>query len=206
MKGRWRWLDALEEYSIAFLMALTTLVIFLAVVHRYGSGLPVPYVQDWLLRLDLGWAQEFAIICAVWMAKIGAAYGVRTGIHVGVDLLTQKLHGTAQRVVVTISLLAGLVFCLIIAWFGARFVWENGLAYALLSALGRDTGAYFEGPVTPDLEWPTWAVYSIIPLGAALMGWRFFEVLNDFWRTGHLPRHEIAHVADLEGTSAQGRQ
>ena len=28
----------------------------------------------------------------VWMAKFGAAYGVRTGIHVGVDVLVNQLQ------------------------------------------------------------------------------------------------------------------
>ncbi len=28
----------------------------------------------------------------IWMAKFGAAYGVRTGIHVGVDVLINRLN------------------------------------------------------------------------------------------------------------------
>jgi C4-dicarboxylate transporter DctQ subunit len=28
----------------------------------------------------------------VWMAKFGAAYGVRTGIHVGVDVLINRMN------------------------------------------------------------------------------------------------------------------
>lgn len=29
----------------------------------------------------MSWAQELCIFMFVWMAKFGAAYGVRTGIH-----------------------------------------------------------------------------------------------------------------------------
>jgi len=43
----------------------------------------IPGLQDWLLSLDMGWAQELTIIMFVWMAKFGAAYGVRTGITSG---------------------------------------------------------------------------------------------------------------------------
>ena len=69
-------LDHLEEWLIAFLMAAATLVIFIAVVHRYASGFPVPVLQDLLLRIDTSWAQELTIYLFVWMAKFGAAYGV----------------------------------------------------------------------------------------------------------------------------------
>ena len=77
-------LDHLEEWLISLLMGAATLIIFVAVVHRYLSGFAVPDLQDWLLGLNFGWAQELCIIMFVWMAKFGAAYGVRTGIHVGV--------------------------------------------------------------------------------------------------------------------------
>jgi C4-dicarboxylate transporter DctQ subunit len=50
-------LDHLEEWLIAFLMAAATLVIFIAVVHRYASGFPLPVLQDLLLRIDTSWAQ-----------------------------------------------------------------------------------------------------------------------------------------------------
>src|SRR5208337_5673037 len=81
-----KWLDHLEEWLIALLMGAATLIIFVAVIHRYAAGLPIPVVQDWLLAINLSWAQEACIYMFVWMAKFGAAYGVRTGIHVGVDV------------------------------------------------------------------------------------------------------------------------
>ncbi|MGZ5867072.1 MAG: TRAP transporter small permease, partial [Xanthobacteraceae bacterium] len=36
-------LDRLEEVLIASLMAAATLLIFVAVVHRYGTGIPFLY-------------------------------------------------------------------------------------------------------------------------------------------------------------------
>src|SRR3954468_19640235 len=84
-------LDHLEEWLIAFLMGAATFVIFVAVVHRYASGIPWPALQDWLLTIRLNWAQELCIYMFIWMAKFGAAYGVRTGIHVGVDVLINRL-------------------------------------------------------------------------------------------------------------------
>lgn len=190
-------LDRLEEWIIISLMAVATIVIFISVVHRYLSGFAIPGLQDWLLGVNVGWAQEFCIILFVWMAKFGAAYGVRTGIHVGVDILLNKLSGTPRAVLIQTGLLCGVLFTGLIGVFGALFVWENGMAYQLLSLLGRDTGSYFEGPITPDLEWPTWIVYSAVPLGSFLMCYRFLQVMARFARTGELPTHDHGHVEGL---------
>ena len=191
-------IDFLEEFIIGSLMAVATVVIFISVVHRYGTGFEIPGVQDWLLSIDMGWAQEFCIILFVWMAKFGAAYGVRTGIHVGVDLLINKLSDKPRRSMILLGLACGILFTGVIGLFGAYFVWENGMAYVTLSGLGMDPGHFFEGPVTPDLEWPTWIVYSAIPLGSFLMCFRFVQVMIKFANTGELPTHDHGHVEGLE--------
>ena len=190
-------LDRLEELIIVSLMAVATIVIFISVVHRYLSGFAIPGLQDWLLGMNVGWAQEFCIILFVWMAKFGAAYGVRTGIHVGVDILLNKLSGTPRAALIQTGLLCGVLFTGLIGVFGALFVWENGMAYETLSLLGRDAGGHFEGPTTPDLEWPTWIVYSAVPLGSFLMCYRFLQVMARFARTGELPTHDHGHVEGL---------
>ena len=191
-------LDRLEEFIIAALMAVATVVIFISVVHRYLSGYEIPLLQDWLLDMNVGWAQEFCIILFVWMAKFGAVYGVRTGIHVGVDILINKLSGSSRAALINIGLLCGVVFTGLIGIFGALFVWENGMAYETLTLFGRDTGDFFEGPTTPDLEWPTWIVYSAVPLGSFLMCYRFLQVMVSFSRTGELPTHDHGHVEGLD--------
>ncbi len=60
-------LDRFEEILIATLMAAATLLIFVAVVHRYGTG--VPFLYPYLHPIHLSWAQELCIYMFVWMAK-----------------------------------------------------------------------------------------------------------------------------------------
>ncbi len=193
-----KFLDHLEEWIVTFLMGAATLIIFVAVLHRYVAGLDIPGVQDWLLSLSLSWAQELTIIMFVWMAKFGAAYGVRTGIHVGVDVLINRLSDAMRSKFIVLGLCAGALFTGVVATLGSHFVWENGAHYAFAHLMGLPLDGIPEGPTTPDLEWPTWMVYSAIPLGTSLMCFRFLQVMVNFLKTGELPHHDHGHVDGLE--------
>ena len=179
-----RFLNHLEEWLITFLIGAATLVIFAAVVHRYLSG--VPYIQDYTVRLNLSWAQELCIYMFVWMAKFGAAYGVRTGIHVGVDVIIRKLTGTPQKALVLFGLFAGALFTGIVAYLGAHFVWA--IAHT--------------DQVSADLEVPMWWVYLCVPLGTSLMCYRFLQVAFSYMKTGELPHHDHGHVEGIEDVAA----
>ena len=177
-----RFLDHLEEWLIAVLMGAATLLVFVAVIHRYAAGWPIPVVQDWLLTINLSWAQELTIYMFIWMAKFGAAYGVRTGIHVGVDVLINRLPDAYRRKYVLFGLFAGALFTIVVGSLGANYVWEIG----------------HTDQVSADLELPLWIVYLCIPLGSYLMCFRFLQVAWSFYRTGELPHHEHGHVEGLE--------
>ncbi len=191
-------LDKLEELLITMLIGVATLITFFAVIHRYLSGFAIPGLQDMLLSINMSWAQELTIILFVWMAKFGAAYGVRTGIHVGVDVLINRLSERNRAKLIVFGLLAGAAFTGIVSYMGAHFVWENGAHYAFFKLFGLDLADVMEGPTTPDLEWPTWMVYSAIPLGTSLMCLRFLQVCMSFIRTGELPHHDHGHVDGLD--------
>ena len=182
-----RILDRLEEWLVASLMAAATVVIFVAVVHRYASALPIPGLQDWLLRINLSWAQELCIYLFIWMAKFGAAYGVRTGIHVGVDVLINRLPARVRAKFIVFGLLAGALFTGIIGTLGATFVWQ--IAHT--------------DQVSADLEVPMWIVYLAIPCGSYLMCFRFLQVAWSFFWTGDLPHHDASNVEGIEVVSAK---
>jgi len=177
-----KFLDHLEEWIIAALMGAATFIIFVAVVHRYLSGLPIPWLQDELIQINTSWAQELCIYMFVWMAKFGAAYGVRTGIHVGVDVVINRLSTPWRNKFIVFGLLAGATFTGIVGTLGASFVWEIGHT--------EQTSA--------DLEVPMWLVYLAVPLGSYLMSFRFLQVMVHFIRTGELPKHDHSHVEGLE--------
>ena len=183
--GAMKILDRLEEWLVGLFMAAATLIIFVAVVHRYASGLAIPGVQDLLLRIDLSWAQELCIYLFVWMAKFGAAYGVRTGIHVGVDVLVNRLAEPWRRAFILFGLGAGALFTATVGTLGA----------ILVAGLARTE------QVSADLGLPMWLVYLAVPAGSYLMSFRFLQVGWNYFHTHELPKHEVAHVEGLDAVT-----
>ena len=200
-----RILDRLEEWIIATLIGAATILTFVAVVHRYGASnsaelgrwagahgfILFRHAADWvytsLAAINLSWAQELATYMFVWMAKFGAALGVRTGIHVGVDLLVKRLNPGARRPVIVFALLCGALFTGVIGTLGAVYVHE----------LDPDE-------VSPELEWPSWIIYLCIPLGSYLMCYRFLQVMWRFLRTGLVPQqgHGLGYEAPRDEVAA----
>jgi C4-dicarboxylate transporter DctQ subunit len=195
-----RLLDRLEEVLIATLIAVATVLIFLSVTHRFAIGFAadlvafarsneMPGLMEYarstfkaVNALKMTWAQEACIYLFVWMAKFGAAYGVRTGIHVGVDILAERLEGAARRTITTIAMSGGVVFTAIITWIGTDFV------------LHVRQG----GQTSPDLEMPMWIIYLAVPLGSALMCFRFLQALHLFLTTGEVAHHDHGAVDGLD--------
>lgn len=195
-----RFLDRFEEILISVLMALAVILIFVAVVHRASLGWAADLVswsrandmaalQDFarstykaINSIKLTWAQEACIYLFVWMAKFGAAYGVRIGIHVGVDLLVQNLEGTAKKVMTIIAMSGGIIFTAIVAWIGADFVYH----------------VYKGGQTSPDLEMKMWIIYLAVPLGSALMCFRFIQALWLYLTTGYVAHHDLGEVEGIE--------
>jgi len=192
-----RILDRLEEWIIVTLIAAATALTFVAVVHRYGASnsaslarwagmhhLPLlkvaaDSVYVWLASINLSWAQELATYQFVWMCKIGAALGVRTGIHVGVDVFVERLTPAARKPVIVFAMLCGALFTFVIGTLGAIYTYE----------LDPDQ-------VSPELEWPSWMIYLAIPVGSYLMCYRFLQVMWRFLRTGYVPHP--AHGVEYE--------
>ncbi len=184
-------LNRVEEILIGSLIAAATILIFVAVVQRYGLSNSISIANwgaahgyEWLNQagravfaflngFNLTWAQELCIYFFIWMAKFGAAYGVRQGIHVGVDVLVNRIGEEARKPVIGFALLCGALFTFTIGTFGSVFVYNMS---------GTDQ-------TSPDLELPMWLVYLAIPAGSYLMCFRFLQVAWFYFRTGEIPGH-----------------
>ena len=166
-----RLLDHLEETLIAAFMGAATLLTFVAVVLRYGTG------------AGISWAQELTIYLFIWMAKFGAAYGVRTGIHVGVDVLVRKLTPRRQRAVAAFALGVGVFFTAVVALLGTKFV-----IFSYRSARPRRTWS------------GRWDYLPRGAARPSLMCYRFMQVLGRFLRGQPLPGHHYGEAGDARVT------
>ena len=62
-----------------------TLLTFVQVVLRYGFG------------TGFVWSLEATTYAFAWLVLIGMSYGVRTGAHIAVDLVTSRLSPARSR-------------------------------------------------------------------------------------------------------------
>jgi C4-dicarboxylate transporter DctQ subunit len=140
----------LEEWVIGALLVAMTLITFGQVVARY------------VFNYSFVWAVELTTMLFAAMIFLGAAYGVRTGSHIGVDVLIRALGPKAARVVGAIAVLACLVYSVILfigSWTYVSKMYEIGI-------------------LAQDLPIPQWVPKVVMPFGLALMIWRFAGILH----------------------------
>lgn len=138
-------------------VALTamTLLTFLQVVLRYAFG------------TGLVWSLEATTYAFAWLVLIGMSYGVRTGAHIAVDLLTSRLRPSAARAVALVALLCGLAYC-------ALMIYGSGSFVSRLAALGTDAR---------DIPLPRWLLTGILPIAFVLLALRLVQAALPLFRS-----------------------
>ena len=110
------------------------------------------------------WVDEVVGFALVAIVLLAAAQTLRRGEHIGVDLLVTRLSAPAARwAQLWAALAVGLVAAILVF---------NGWGTA---SLARRLGLVTEG----SLEWPTWWLMLLMPVGGALLG---LAAVEAFWR------------------------
>ena len=97
-----RAIDLFEKFSITIAFAVATLLLFTNVVLRY------------VFDTGITWVLEVVQYMFAWVVLIGAAHGVKMGIHLGIDLMVEKLSPTWRRRVVLFAVLCCLFFVAVV--------------------------------------------------------------------------------------------
>jgi C4-dicarboxylate transporter DctQ subunit len=138
-------LDAAAVLAAALLVAMT-LIITWSVISRRWLGDP------W------SWNLEFSEYALLAVSFLGAAWTLRRGAHVQVDLLVNVLPPRLQHALYRLNQLLGLVVCATLAWYSAQ-----GTADTLR-----------EGQMLiKALTVPKWATMLVIPVGLVLLALQF---------------------------------
>ena len=148
--------------ALALLVSLA--LIGWAVVMRYAFNAAPVWVDE---------VVGFGLVAIVMMA---AAQSLRRGEHIGVDLLVERVPAGARRWLRAWAAMAAGAISLVLIF--------NGWGTAMLA---RMLGLVTEG----WLEWPTWLLMLLMPLGGSLLLLASIEAL---WRAlaGLPPPHAAA--------------
>ena len=171
-------LDRLEEWIISLMLLAMTGLTFLQVVMRY------------VFNSGMTWALELTTVFFAVMIFVGVSYGVRVGSHIGVDALV-KLMSPGKRKAVSIL---AVVLCLVYV----GFILTGSMQYVLKM---KDVGIELE-----DMPIERWQVLAVMPLGMALTGYRFLQILYDLV-TGRADSFKLAdEAAEAMGLKAEEQQ
>lgn len=98
-------------------------VIALAVVMLGALALQV--FMRYVVGQALSWSEELALACFSWSMLLAIALGVRDGIHVRMDVLTDHLPRRFQLVLEKLVALATAGLGLYLAWSGVSYVQDS---------------------------------------------------------------------------------
>jgi TRAP-type C4-dicarboxylate transport system permease small subunit len=149
---------AFERRAVMALMFLLTGLILVNVVTRY-TGMPIY------------WIDESAIYSVVWLTFIGASAMTRLRLDFAVTMLTERLPARAQRLAKVMS--TSIVVAFALALLTMCWLWMEPLGIIRAGFDAREFAGqsfnflYLER--TQTLNWPTWVLYSIMPIFAASM-------------------------------------
>lgn len=139
-------LDKINIFIMSLMMGIATIVAFVNVVLRYG------------FNLSLTWAGELTSYLFIWSVLFGAAYGFKTGLHLGVTALIQRLNPKTAKNLLTFSLFIVFIFLLILVKWGYDFVKFN----------------YELEQVSVDLHIKFWIIYLCVPITMLISAYQVF--------------------------------
>ena len=139
--------DRVEETFMIVALTFMTLLTVVQVVLRYGFS------------TGFVWSLEVTTYTFAWLVLIGMSYGVRTGAHIAVDLVTSRLSPSVARVFAGAALVASLAYCALMIFASSQFVDR-------LMTLGTNAR---------DIPLPRWVLTGIMPIAFGLLALRLVQ-------------------------------
>ncbi len=201
-------MDVIEETVIAVLLGLMTLITFANVVARY------------VFNSNILWALEITVFLFAWLVLLGVSYCVKHTLHIGVDVVVRTLPEGPQRLLS----LAAVAACLLFSLLMLKGAWDYWSPF-----IGKRAFLETNDVPMPDFlqflaDWlnegeryeklPRFIPYFALPLGMALLTWRFAEAAwrivvgrQDLVIAGHetdVPVEEASRAAESGSGEKEG--
>ena len=146
-----RILNRTEEAVICLLLVLTTLLVFVDVIMRFG------------FNSGFMWTQELTLHMSAWFVLFGASYGIKVGSHIGVDAFVKLFPRTGRRILTGIGCLLGLAYCGLI-------LYGSWIYLGKVKRIGIEL---------EDLPIPAWIAHGMLIVGFCFLSIRIAILLWD---------------------------
>ncbi len=186
-----QFMDTIEETSIALCLGLMTLITFANVIARY------------VFNSNILWALELTVFLFAWLVLMGASYGVKKHIHIGVDVVINAVSPGTRKIMAILSVAACLAFSILLLIGSWNYWYPFATERAWLETEDIPMPEMFmfladwlnEGERYEKV--PRLIPYLALPLGMALLTFRFLQL---GWRVinGELDRIIASHEAEEE--------
>jgi len=133
-------IDRIEEILISVLLGAATLLVFAQVVARY------------VFNAGITWAPELVQHFFLWTVMIGASYGFKHGVHLGVDVLMKKLPEVQRRIMALVAVVISLGFTGLL-----------GLSLFLLCPRRIQDGTHDGGPGNSPVDTASRSAHRVYP-------------------------------------------
>ncbi|MBI5968941.1 MAG: TRAP transporter small permease [Deltaproteobacteria bacterium] len=119
MKGSFSGLINKIEGLNRFIYIISSLAILLS-----AFVLTYEVIMRYVLRTPTIWEIEASVYLTIMATFLAAAYGLKDGAHINIDLVTRLLPPRFNARLSSVTSLLSLIFCILIAWKGWEMWWE----------------------------------------------------------------------------------
>jgi len=144
-----------EKIFCCVCLAVMVSVGFINVITRY------------VFHAALPWSEELIRYLFLWFTMVGASIGIKTGSHIGIGVITDRLNKKWQ----TIILILGILFCI----FFMVMLFYSGISFLMKQGTQR----------SPAMQLPMLWVYLAFPVGAVLMTISFLSEIIKHIKSFH---------------------
>ncbi|HHD64000.1 MAG TPA: TRAP transporter small permease [Desulfobulbaceae bacterium] len=177
-----RFLNRTEEAVICLLLVLTTLLVFVDVIMRFG------------FNTGFMWTQELTLHMSAWFVLFGASYGIKVGSHIGVDAFVKLFPRTWRRLLSAIGCLLSLIYCGLV-------LYGSWIYLGKVKRIGIEL---------EDLPIPAWIAHGMLIVGFTFLSLRIFILLWDIitnkadgFRHADEAKESMELVEELKGEGAE---
>jgi len=155
-------LSRLAERGENVLAVVASVVLFLII-----AAVCLEIIMRYFINRPLIWVVEMTEYALLYVTFLGAAWLLRHEGHVRVDVIVNFMSPRWKKYCAVFSSALGLIVSLVLTVFGAIVTYDY-----LVRGIYKPT----------VLEFPTWLVLAVIPLGSFFLAIRFLKSMVDHLR------------------------